>query len=104
MINIILLYLILKISKYNNIILKNKERFNSIKNIGLLDINEDVTGLPINILFKGNFRENQIEIIDKIIPYINKTVLELYLAYHYKVKTLIIVHKTFLLNQWKKRA
>ena len=27
----------------------------------------------------------------------------LYIACHYKVKTLIIVHKTFLLNQWKER-
>ena len=27
----------------------------------------------------------------------------LYLACHYKVKTLIIVHKTFLLNQWIER-
>ena len=27
----------------------------------------------------------------------------LYIAHHYKVKTLIIVHKTFLLNQWIER-
>jgi superfamily II DNA or RNA helicase len=33
-----------------------------------------------------------------------KTVLSLYLACMFKVKTLVIVHKTFLLNQWKERA
>uniref|UniRef100_A0A6C0EH62 Helicase ATP-binding domain-containing protein n=1 Tax=viral metagenome TaxID=1070528 RepID=A0A6C0EH62_9ZZZZ len=114
-----------KNNKINNFIVydENDEylivpKYYGIKNFGLPDINHEVIGLPINILFKGNLRENQIDIIDKIIPYINKndggilclpcaagkTVLALYLACHYKVKTLIIVHKTFLLNQWKKRA
>ena len=32
-----------------------------------------------------------------------KTFMALYIANHYKVKTLIIVHKTFLLNQWIER-
>jgi superfamily II DNA or RNA helicase len=56
--------------------------------------------------------------MDKIITYINnkrggiiclpcgsgKTVMGLYLHCHYKVKTLIVVHKSFLLNQWVERA
>lgn len=33
----------------------------------------------------------------------HNTVLALYIAAHFKVKTLIIVHKSFLLNQWKER-
>ena len=33
----------------------------------------------------------------------HNTVIALYLACHYKIKTLIIVHKTFLLNQWLER-
>jgi superfamily II DNA or RNA helicase len=33
-----------------------------------------------------------------------KTVLSLYIASVLKLKTLVIVHKTFLLNQWKERA
>ena len=32
-----------------------------------------------------------------------KTVLALFIACHFKVKTLVIVHKSFLLNQWKER-
>ena len=32
-----------------------------------------------------------------------KTCMSLYIACHYKVKTLVIVHKTFLLNQWVDR-
>ena len=34
----------------------------------------------------------------------HNTVLSLYIASLYKVKTLVIVHKSFLLNQWKSRA
>ena len=33
----------------------------------------------------------------------HNTVMSLYVASVYKVKTLVIVHKTFLLNQWKER-
>lgn len=33
----------------------------------------------------------------------HNTIMSIYLACHYKVKTLIIVHKTFLLNQWLER-
>ena len=33
-----------------------------------------------------------------------KTVMGLYVASVFKVKTLVIVHKSFLLNQWKERA
>jgi len=33
----------------------------------------------------------------------HNTVLSLYIAAHFKVKTLVIVHKSFLLNQWKER-
>ena len=62
-------------------------------------------------------RPNQQAIIDTTIKHINdndgglicvgcgvgKTFMGLYIASLYKVKTLIIVHKTFLLNQWKDR-
>lgn len=34
----------------------------------------------------------------------HNTVLSLYIACQLKVKTLVIVHKSFLLNQWKERA
>lgn len=78
----------------------------------------------IDINFKGNLRDYQIEIMNKILPeYINedtslklfggsiisippgqgKTVLAIYLITKLKVKTLIIVHQTFLLNQWTER-
>ena len=32
-----------------------------------------------------------------------KTVIALYICHYLKVKTLVIVHKEFLLNQWKER-
>jgi superfamily II DNA or RNA helicase len=34
----------------------------------------------------------------------HNTVLSLYIACQYKIKTIVIVHKSFLLNQWKSRA
>jgi len=34
----------------------------------------------------------------------HNTIISLYIAAHYQLKTLVIVHKTFLLNQWKERA
>ena len=80
--------------------------------------NEEIKGEKIKINFKGTLRPMQLEIVDMIVPHIKandggvlclpcaagKTVLSLYLACQFKVKTLVIVHKTFLLNQWKERA
>jgi superfamily II DNA or RNA helicase len=93
-------------------------KYYGITKIGLPDINKEIKGETVNIQFKGKLRPLQQEIIDSIVPYIKKndggvlclpcaagkTVLSLYLASYFKVKTLVIVHKTFLLNQWKERA
>jgi superfamily II DNA or RNA helicase len=89
-----------------------------IKKIGKPDLNKEIKGSSIDIKFKGSLRANQLEIVEKVVPHIKekdggvlclpcaagKTVLSLYLAHIFKVKTLVIVHKTFLLNQWKERA
>jgi superfamily II DNA or RNA helicase len=96
----------------------NVPKYYGLKKFGLPDINKELDGDKIKIKFNGELRQNQKDIIDKIIPYIKlnsggilclpcaagKTVLSLYLASIFKVKTLVIVHKTFLLNQWKERA
>lgn len=72
----------------------------------------------INISFKGDLRDYQKEIINTCITKINKegggiisipcgggkTVLALHIAYLLKVKTLVVTHKSFLLNQWVERA
>ena len=92
-------------------------KYYGIKTLGLPNVFEENDGVPINIIFKGSLRPQQEEIINNIIPYLEinkggilclpcasgKTVLALYLISHFKIKTLIIVHKTFLLNQWKER-
>lgn len=68
-------------------------------------------------IFKSTLRSLQQNIMDQIIPKIKntkggmislpcgfgKTVCSLYLATKLQKKTLVIVHKTFLLNQWKER-
>lgn len=75
---------------------------------------------PENNTFKftGKLREEQMEIVDDVLPKIigkgggiislpcgaGKTVIALYLAHELKVKTLVLVHKTFLQDQWINRA
>jgi len=76
-----------------------------------------------NISFKGELRDYQVKIIDdikhiyftndslktfgsciiSIPPGKGKTVIALKLISMLKLRTLIVVHKTFLLNQWKER-
>lgn len=73
----------------------------------------------IDPLFKGVLRDNQREPVDSYLeatrddsknsgiinipPGYGKTVIALYIISKMKMKTLIIVHKDFLLNQWKDR-
>ena len=74
-------------------------------------------GESINVQFTKNLREIQLKITDKYLEVANnigggiisvpcgygKTVISLYILAKLGVKTLIIVHKEFLLNQWKER-
>jgi superfamily II DNA or RNA helicase len=102
---------------------ENKEyvavpKFYGLKKFGQPDINKEVCGDVVKFNFKGSLRPHQKEIVDKVLPHLKtndggvlclpcaagKTVIALYLASLFKVKTLVIVHKTFLLNQWKERA
>lgn len=71
----------------------------------------------INIQFKGNLRPHQIQVVEAAIKGLKtkgggilalptgfgKTTLALYIASQLKLKTLVIVHKTFLQNQWYER-
>jgi hypothetical protein len=72
---------------------------------------------PLNFTFNGDLRDYQKEIVNIVLPKIKKdgggllsvptgrgkTVLGLYLATQLKCRTLIIVHKEFLMNQWNER-
>ena len=110
-------------SEQFNVYQENDEYLNIPKHYGLKkfgkpDINKEIKGEKIKTKFNGDLRPKQKEILEKIIPHLKendggvlclpcaagKTVLSLYLACLFKVKTLVIVHKTFLLNQWKERA
>ena len=93
-------------------------KYYGINKLGIPELNKEIKGETINIKFKGKLRPLQQEIVNSIVPHIKKTdggvlclpcaagktVLSLYLASVFQVKTLVIVHKTFLLNQWKERA
>jgi len=93
-------------------------KFYGLKHFGKPEKNKEYDGLKIKLKFKGKLRNYQEIIANKTLNHINnkdgglisigcgrgKTVLALYLCTQLNVKTLVIVHKTFLLNQWKERA
>lgn len=79
------------------------------------------SGDIINVPFQGALRENQVPVVETYISHVRKnevmgdggllelpcaygkTTLSLYICSELKVKTLVIVHKEFLLNQWIER-
>lgn len=93
-------------------------KFYGIKKFGQPDENHEPDGVKVN--YKFNFKPRKTDkidqnvVINQAIETINtmggglicagcgagKTFMGLYIAHHFKVKTLIIVHKNFLLNQW----
>ena len=72
-----------------------------------------------NVEFMGSLRENQMKPVNTYIRYANdpkhmggilqlppgwgKTVMALYIACHLHKKTIVVVHKDFLLKQWQER-
>lgn len=70
-------------------------------------------GKPVDFSFSGELRENQMEAIRAFMKVkhgllelpcgFGKTILALHLIYLLKVKTIVIVHKEFLLEQWMER-
>lgn len=71
----------------------------------------------INLTFNGKLRELQEDVMKEVFPIMNeknglilslqtgqgKTICALYILCQLKVKTMIIVHKEFLMNQWIER-
>lgn len=85
-----------------------------IKKFGLPEKNDlDEIGDDIKVSFEGSLRENQLPVIDAFMKVkggliclgcgYGKTIIGLKLLTLLKKKTLIVVHKEFLLNQWKER-
>lgn len=90
-------------------------RFYGIEKFGITYENKLPTGEKIDLQFKGEPRDYQKVIIQKFIDYITnqlfgglldipcgfgKTVMALKIITLLKLKTLVIVHKEFLLDQW----
>ena len=74
-------------------------------------------GIPIDVMFEGNLREQQIPVVNKVYKELKsnkhcimccgtgfgKTSMSLNIVSKLKQKTLILVHQDFLLNQWIER-
>ena len=92
-------------------------KFYGITNFGKPEIEDFSNGKNIYVKFEGSLRDYQIDVIKNVIPKIKnqeggtislppgrgKTVIACKLISELKKKTLVVVHKTFLLNQWKNR-
>ena len=92
-------------------------RFYGIKKFGEPTINNLNIGEKINLKFNGSLRKEQLPIYNKVIDHINvngggiislkcgggKTVLSLKILETYNLKTIVLVHKDFLMTQWYDR-
>jgi superfamily II DNA or RNA helicase len=94
-------------------------RYYGYLKLGIPDKIEKYEITSINLEFKGTIRDYQKEIIDKTMINFNdpklgggiwhlstgtgKTIIFLYLVSILKVKTLVVVHKQFLVDQWIER-
>lgn len=89
-------------------------KYYGIENFGEADDKIADAGENIDLVFNGSLREEQVNIMDEFMPTFRKdkagllnlktgggkTALALYTISVIKKKTLVIVHKEFLLNQW----
>jgi len=92
-------------------------RFFGVSTFGLPNEIRIGVSTPINLTFQGALRDRQAFIVEKYMNYIKedfgglldiycgfgKTVLALKILTLIGLKTLIIVHKEFLMNQWEER-
>ena len=92
-------------------------KFYGIKKFGKPKINKVEGGKDIHIKFKYGLRDNQKPVAKKYLEVakdigggiisvpcgFGKTVIALYLLAALKKKTIVIVHKEFLMDQWKER-
>lgn len=94
-------------------------KFYGLKELGKPDKVDIEDGKKIKVEFNNKFplRDYQNDVIDHVLPLIKnqkggtislppgrgKTVIANYLIHKLGEKTLVIVHKTFLMNQWKER-
>jgi superfamily II DNA or RNA helicase len=88
-------------------------RFYGEKNFGLSS-NSELLEPSADLVFNGALREYQKEIVDKCFNHLKtngggllsvpcgygKTLMAIYIATMLKTKVLVVVHKTFLLDQW----
>jgi superfamily II DNA or RNA helicase len=92
-------------------------KFYGLKKYGEPEKTDVNKGLKTKFKFNGELKDYQHDIVNTVLPVIKKTggglisigcgrgktVLAIYLASVLKVKTLVIVHQSFLLHQWKER-
>ena len=92
-------------------------RYYGAEECGPCEKNTLSIGTPIDIAFQGDLFDYQTQIVQKYINHVGssggglldvepgkgKTVMGLNIIAKLKTKTLVVVHKSFLLNQWKER-
>lgn len=96
-------------------------RYFGIEKVGKLKLHEQLKkfhSIKTNFKFNGELRQAQQEIVDEVLPKIKtqgggiisvpcgegKTVMAIKIAHSLGLKTLVLVHKTFLQDQWVARV
>ena len=92
-------------------------KYYGIKEFGVPENIKSIGGIPIDITFKGSLRPKQLPIVNSYLKNIGKpegfggiisvpcgwgkTVMSIYIISQIKLKTIIFVHKEFLMEQFK---
>ncbi|MDB5053636.1 MAG: restriction endonuclease subunit, partial [Bacilli bacterium] len=76
-------------------------------------IDESIVGLPIDVTFNGELKEQQIQAVNELIKHdmgvlsattaFGKTVIGTWMIANRSVNTLILVHRAQLMDQWKEK-
>lgn len=111
------------ITSYKIYIESNKKiyipKYYGLQKFGIPDVNKLLDGIDINIKFNGKLRDNQVKPVENFLEAANdplkmgglinlscgggKTCCSLYIISKLQKKTLVVVHKDFLLKQWRER-
>ena len=94
-------------------------KYYGLQKFGEPDVNKLLDGIDINLKFNGSLRDNQVKPVERFLEASKdplkmggliilscasgKTVMSLYIVSKLAKKTLVVVHKDFLLKQWKER-
>jgi superfamily II DNA or RNA helicase len=110
-------YMVYRSSNLNDVKKYYVPKFYGLSNFNFKTVSSEREGLPVKFKFNGSLKNDQIAYVNSLLIHLakndaaiacaptgaGKTVMTIYIISKIGKKTLIIVHKEFLLNQWVER-